>query len=159
MQDRRRPLWPIGVMAAILICGARNSASCLPSTRLTPLPPSIPPRPTTYICRTCKRITTVLHFFPRKAYDFRGNFVSLQRDTQKDTIMEAITFTPAQVQVFNLVSHIKTAVGLEQLRKQLAAFYAKQIDDEMDALWESGEFDEKRLQELRGSHFRTPYKK
>ena len=56
--------------------------------------------------------------------------------------MEAITFTPAQLQVFNLVSHIKTAVGLEQLRKQLAAFYAKQIDDEMDALWESGEFDE-----------------
>ena len=75
------------------------------------------------------------------------------------TIMEAITFTPAQVQVFNMVSHIKTAMGLEKLRQQLAAFYAKQIDEEMDALWESGQFDEKRLQELRGSHFRTPYKK
>ena len=73
--------------------------------------------------------------------------------------MEAITFTPAQVQVFNMVSHIKTAVGLEQLRKQLAAFYAKQIDDEMDQLWESGQFDEKRMKELRGSHFRIPYNK
>ena len=73
--------------------------------------------------------------------------------------MEAITFTPAQMQVFKLVSHIKTAAGLEQLRKQLAAFYAKQIDDEMDALWESGQFDEKRMKELRGSHFRTPYNK
>ena len=73
--------------------------------------------------------------------------------------MEAITFTPAQVQVFNMVSHIKTATVLEQLRKQLAAFYAKQIDDEMDALWESGQFDEKRMKELRGSHFRTPYNK
>ena len=71
--------------------------------------------------------------------------------------MEAITFTPAQVHVFNMVSHIKTSMGLEKLREQLAAFYAKQIDDEMDALWESGQFDEKRLQELRGSHFRTPY--
>jgi len=30
--------------------------------------------------------------------------------------METITFTPAQVQVFNLVSHIKTAAGLEKLR-------------------------------------------
>ena len=59
--------------------------------------------------------------------------------------MEAITFTPAQMQVFKLVSHIKTAVGLEKLRKQLAAFYAKQIDEEMDALWESGEFGENRL--------------
>lgn len=73
--------------------------------------------------------------------------------------MEAITFTPAQVHIFNLVSHIKSAVGLEQLRKQLAAFYAKQVDDEMDALWESGQFDEKKLQELRCSHFRTPYNK
>ena len=71
--------------------------------------------------------------------------------------MEAITFSPAQVHVFNLVSHIKSAVGLEQLRKQLASFYAKQVDDEMDQLWESGQFDEKKLQELRGSHFRTPY--
>ena len=73
--------------------------------------------------------------------------------------MEAITFTPAQVQVFNLVSHIQTAVGLEKLRQQLASFYAKQIDDEMDQLWESGQFDEKRMQDLRGSHFRTPYQK
>lgn len=46
--------------------------------------------------------------------------------------MEAITFSPAQVHVFNLVSHIKSSTGLEQLREQLADFYAKQIDDEMD---------------------------
>ena len=69
--------------------------------------------------------------------------------------MEAISFSPAQVHVFNLVSHIKSAVGLELLRKQFAAFYAKQVDDEMDQLWESGQFDEKKLQELRGSHFRS----
>lgn len=74
-------------------------------------------------------------------------------------MMEAITFTPAQVQVLNLVSRIRTTVGLEKLRQQLAAFYAKQIDEEMDALWENGQFDEKRMQELRGSHFRTPYNK
>ena len=73
--------------------------------------------------------------------------------------MEALTFTPAQVQVLNLVSRIRTTVGLEKLRKQLAAFYAQQIDEEMDALSESGQFDEKRMQELRGSHFRTPYNK
>ena len=73
--------------------------------------------------------------------------------------METITFSPAQVHVFNLVSHIKSALGLEQLREQLAAFYAKQVDDEMDALWENGQWDEKKMNELRGSHFRTPYNK
>ena len=73
--------------------------------------------------------------------------------------MEPITFNSAQMHIFNLVSHIKSDAGLGQLRKQLVAFYAKQVDDEMDALWESGQWDEKRLQELRGSHFRTSYKK
>ena len=57
--------------------------------------------------------------------------VSLQRDSiKREKKMETITFTPAQVQVFNMVSHIKTAMGLEKLRQQLAAFYAKQIDEE-----------------------------
>ena len=73
--------------------------------------------------------------------------------------MEAITFSPAQVHVLNLVSHIKSSFGLDKLREQLEAFYAKQVDEEMDTLWENGQFDEKRMQELRGSHFRTPYKK
>ena len=72
-------------------------------------------------------------------------------------IMEAITFTPAQVHVFNLVSHIKSAAALEQLREQLAAFYAQKVDEEMDQLWDSGEWNEQKLQSLRGSHFRTPY--
>ena len=71
--------------------------------------------------------------------------------------MEAINFSPAQIHVLNLMSHIKSETGLEQLRKQLTAFYAKLVDDEMDQLWESGQWDEKRLEELRGSHFRTPY--
>lgn len=71
--------------------------------------------------------------------------------------MEAITFSPAQVHVFNLVSHIKSEAALEQLREQLAAFYARKVDEEMDQLWESGEWNEKKLQSLRGSHFRTPY--
>ncbi|MBR5061901.1 MAG: hypothetical protein IKX24_07130 [Prevotella sp.] len=73
--------------------------------------------------------------------------------------METISFSPAQVHVFNLVSHIKSDLGLEQLREQLATFYAKKVDEEMDCLWESGEWDEKKLKELRGSHFRIPYKK
>ena len=90
--------------------------------------------------------------------EYQKKCVTLQLNGKKK-YMEAITFTPAQVHVFNLVSHIKTAMGLELLKKQLAAFYAKQVDEEMDQLWESGQFDQKKLNELRGSHFRTPYNK
>jgi len=67
--------------------------------------------------------------------------------------MEAITSSPAQEHVFNLVSHIKANLGFEKLKGQLTAFYAKQVDDEMNALWECGQFEEKRMKELRGSYF------
>lgn len=77
----------------------------------------------------------------------------------KNKTMEAITFSPAQVHVFNWVSHIKSDEGLEQLREQLAAFYAQKVDKEMDDLWESGEWNEQKLQSLRGSHFRTQSRK
>ena len=72
--------------------------------------------------------------------------------------MQTVTFNPAQMHVLNMASRIKTEKSLQLLKQQLAEFYAKQIDEEMDQLWESGLFDEKRLKELRGCHFRTPYK-
>lgn len=72
--------------------------------------------------------------------------------------MEAITFSPAQMHLVTLMSHINTSVALDQLRDQLADFYARQIDEEMEKLWESGEWNEEKLQSLENAHFRTPYK-
>lgn len=72
--------------------------------------------------------------------------------------MEAITFTPAQVHVLNMASRIKTKRSLERLQDQLAKFYANLVDEEMDELWESGAWNEQKLEELRHAHFRTPYK-
>ena len=80
-----------------------------------------------------------------------------ENNQSKLKTMEQITFSPAQIHVFNLVSHIKSETGLENLRQQLAAFYAKEIDNEMDRLWENGEWNEQKLNDLRGSHFRTSY--
>ncbi|MBQ7988404.1 MAG: dephospho-CoA kinase [Bacteroidaceae bacterium] len=56
------------------------------------------------------------------------------------------------------MSHIKSSLALDQLKEQLAAFYARQIDEEMEQLWESGQWNEQKLQSLRNAHFRTPYK-
>ena len=76
----------------------------------------------------------------------------------KREFMEAITFSPAQMHLVTLMSHIKTSLALDQLRDQLADFYARQVDEEMEQLWESGEWNEEKLQSLENAHFRTPYK-
>ena len=72
--------------------------------------------------------------------------------------MEAIEFSPAQMHLVTLMSHIKTSLALDQLKDQLADFYARQVDEEMEQLWESGERNEEKLQNLQDAHFRTPYK-
>lgn len=72
--------------------------------------------------------------------------------------MNAVSFNPAQMHVLSMASHIKTAESLSLLKDQLAAFYAKLIDEQMDELWESGKWNDQKLSELRGAHFRTEYK-
>ncbi|MBO5580047.1 MAG: hypothetical protein J5952_06465 [Prevotella sp.] len=72
--------------------------------------------------------------------------------------MEAVTFSPAQMHLITLMSHIKSSVALDQLKDQLADFYARQIDEDMEKLWESGEWNEQKLQSLQNAHFRTSYK-
>ena len=72
--------------------------------------------------------------------------------------MEAIMFSPAQMHLVTLMSHIKSTAALDQLKDQLAEFYARQIDEDMEKLWESGEWNEQKLESLQNAHFRTPYK-
>ena len=71
--------------------------------------------------------------------------------------MEAIMFSPAQMHLVTLMSHIKSTAALDQLKDQLAEFYARQIDEDMEKLWESGEWNEQKLESLKEAHFRTPY--
>ena len=72
--------------------------------------------------------------------------------------MQTVTFNPAQMHVLNMASRIKTEKSLQLLKQQLAEFYAKQIDEQMDELWESGKWIEQKLADLRKAHLRTPYK-
>ena len=72
--------------------------------------------------------------------------------------MNRVTFNPAQIHILNMASRIKTEAGLQRFKEQMATFYAKLIDEEMDELWASGQWNEQKLADLRGAHHRTPYK-
>ena len=72
--------------------------------------------------------------------------------------MHNVTFNPAQIHILNMASRIKTEAGLQRFKEQMATFYAKLIDEELDELWASGQWNEQKLADLRGAHHRTPYK-
>ena len=49
--------------------------------------------------------------------------------------MNSVTFNPAQIHILNMASRIQTEAGLQRFKEQMATFYAKLIDEEMDELW------------------------
>ena len=91
--------------------------------------------------------------YPYKLIGKMRTFIFIYRIMENRTV-----FNDAQLHVLEMASRIKTAHGLEELKDQLAAYYARRIDEDMEALWQSGHWNEKKLEELKEAHYRTPYK-
>lgn len=67
-------------------------------------------------------------------------------------------FTPAQIEVLNAVAHLRTEEEIRGLRQAISNYFFDLVDKEMDKLWESGQWNEQTLEDLKTAHYRTPYK-
>jgi len=63
----------------------------------------------------------------------------------------------AQLELMNAVANITSQDELDALRLTLSLFFAEQAQKAIDKMWDEGTFDQKKLNELRGQHLRTPY--
>ena len=61
---------------------------------------------------------------------------------------ERTQLNKAQMDILQLLGHIKTVEQAEELRKVICGYYARKIDEEMDKLWESGEWSQERIDEI-----------
>lgn len=73
--------------------------------------------------------------------------------------MNRTVLNQAQMHILEMAARIKTDDGLDALKKQLAIYYAKRIDEDMDKLWDDGVWNENTLNELKTAHYRTSYSK
>ena len=64
----------------------------------------------------------------------------------------------AQLQILKLLSNIKTEEEAKELSQVISNFYAKKATEEMDRLWESGQWNEEENDQILKEHLRTPYK-
>ena len=64
----------------------------------------------------------------------------------------------AQLQILKLLSNIKTEEETKELSQVISNFYAKKATEEMDRLWESGQWNEEKNDQVLKEHLRTPYK-
>lgn len=71
--------------------------------------------------------------------------------------METV-LNPTQLHLLKMFSFSKDSKSLEEIRVALTDVFAKRVENGMDALWESGEWDNEKNEAVLNEHLRTPYK-
>lgn len=72
--------------------------------------------------------------------------------------MENISsLNPAQIEVLNMMSFVKTKSSWEHMKEAIAEYFAKQLDEEINAKWEDGTLSEEKVEMFRTLHERTHY--
>ena len=69
------------------------------------------------------------------------------------------TLNPAQLQLLEMLSFVKTPKALQDLNEVISDYFVKMADTEMDRMWDEGSLSDERIESFRNLHERTPYKK
>ena len=72
--------------------------------------------------------------------------------------MEATVFNPAQMQLLEMMSFVKSDKALDGLKQAISDYFAAQAQNEIDRLWENGDLNDEKVEGFRNLHERTPYK-
>lgn len=70
---------------------------------------------------------------------------------------QATLLNEAQMSVLRLLGSMKTVEEVEELRQVICDYYARKVDEEVDKLWISGQWDNEKNEAVLKEHLRTPY--
>ena len=74
-------------------------------------------------------------------------------------IMEQeLTLHQAKMGLLRVVEQINTVAEVQAIRRAITNYYAQKVDEEMERLWDSGEWNEQTIRDLEHAHLRTPYR-
>ena len=65
---------------------------------------------------------------------------------------------PVQIELLSAMSALKSDADLLALKRALSNFFAERAEAAMEELWQTGEWNEDTLEDLKTVHYRTPYK-
>lgn len=72
--------------------------------------------------------------------------------------MYATALSPAQMEILEMTSFVKSNEMLAQMKQAIASYFASLAQAEIDRLWDAGELNEAKVESFRHLHERTPYK-
>ena len=67
-------------------------------------------------------------------------------------------FNKAQIESIDTMESIESDDELMALKHAISEFFVRRADEDMERLWQLGEWNEQILQNLKIAHSRTPYK-
>ena len=67
------------------------------------------------------------------------------------------TFSPFQIQMLELVSHVQSEDEMNDIRRMLAEYFAQRAENAIDQLWDQGVLNDGVMEEWKTEHMRTPY--
>ena len=64
--------------------------------------------------------------------------------------MKTTAFNPIQIHLLRMFEYENSSKSLEELKEVLYQYYARRMEESLDALWGEGMLDQKRLDEIDG---------
>ena len=72
--------------------------------------------------------------------------------------LQSTPFTPFQIEMLEMVARVTSEAEMQDIRRMLGQYFAKQAEDAMDRLWDEGKLNDDVMEEWKNEHMRTPYK-
>ena len=66
-------------------------------------------------------------------------------------------FNKAQLELLDMLADIDSEEELQALKHALSEFFARRADEELERLWQTGQWNEQVLRNFQQAHFRTSY--
>ena len=66
------------------------------------------------------------------------------------------TLNEAQMSILRLLGSMKTVEEVDELRSVICDYYDRRGDEEVDKLWDAGEWDDEKNEAVLKEHLRTP---
>lgn len=83
--------------------------------------------------------------------------LSSAKNPQQNIVMASTVLNEAQMSILRLLGSMKTVDEVDELRQVICDYYARRVDEEVDKLWESGQWNDEKNEAVLNEHLRTPY--
>ena len=71
--------------------------------------------------------------------------------------MNNAALNPTQLHLLKMFSFAKTDETLFEIKKELSAYFAQNVEDDMDKLWDDGLWSQEKNENILKEQLRTPY--